>query len=263
VSLDIGTAVSDGLQRSVQRNGLVLMAIFVVIGSASTIFSGDLTAALLGDLSASVTTAPTDTGPTMAPMGPGASPEPILGLPAPIAGVGWVLASLAGVVANVVAIRVFVSDETEHIPREFLTRNLLWVTGNLIVGGIAFAVLVGIGLLFLIVPGLFLLVSLYFWNFVVITEDEDFITGLQRSWALTEDDRLMLFVLGVLVTVAALIIGSIGGLIGSLMPQPGSAVVSSLVSAPLGVVSVAIAAQAFRQLRGDKRGAATEETPAL
>lgn len=246
MSLDIGAAISSGIERSVKRNGLVLMAVFAAIAAVSAVFTGDLTAALMQRF---LESRPLPSGATASPMGPTGVAAPVLGLSIPAAALGYLLAQVVSMVASIAAIRTFVSDETERVPQEFLTRNLLWVAGNVIVGSIVFGVMVAIGFVLFIIPGVFLLVSLYYWNFVVITEDENFITGLQRSWALTEDNRIMLFILGTVVTIAVSIISLISGQVASIAPQPGGVIIPAVVSAPFGVVSVAIAAQAFRQLR--------------
>jgi uncharacterized membrane protein (Fun14 family) len=260
MSLDIEAAIRAGIQRAVQRNGLVLMGIFIVIGIASSVFSSDLIAALMERFlnSSAIPTGPG--GPRS--FGAESFRSSVLALSLPAAAAGYLLASLTSIVANIAAIRTFVSDETDRIRREFVTRKLLWVGGNLIVGSVVFGLMVAIGFVLLIIPGIFLLVSLYFWNYVVITEDEDFITGLQRSWQLTEGHRFMLFVLGAIVTVAVTLLSGLLGMIGGIVPPPGATIISAAVSAPFGVVSIAIAAEAFGQLRGDKIPAGGEESVA-
>jgi hypothetical protein len=248
MSLDIVAAIRGGVQRGLKRNGVLLMAIFVVLSILSSIFAADFFASVFSPLleSRPGSASSADFGSNNPLVGTDPT-EPLLGLSGPVAGIGWILVSIGGLIANITAIRTFVSNETYRIPRKHVTRNLPWVVGNIIIGQLVFVVLLGVGFFFLVVPGLFLLVSLYFWDFVVAIEDENFLTGLRRSWGLTRGHRIRLFLLGLIVVSLSLI----ASLPGSFLAESGlvGMTASALLCAPVGVFTIAIGAEAFQQLR--------------
>lgn len=176
--------------------------------------------------------------------------DPTLLVPSVVGGLVSIVLAVAALVVTVGAIRTFVSDETERLPRELFTRRMAWVVANLVVGGIVFAVVVGLGFAALIVPGLFLLVALAFWGVYVAVEDRNFLDGFRDSWALTRGHRLRLFGLGVVVLIASAVVSAVfglgvlaGGAVEILLVQAGSAIT--------GVFTVAVLAAAYRDLNAD------------
>lgn len=73
---------------------------------------------------------------------------------------------------------------------------------NYVVGAIVFSILVGIGFLLLIIPGIYLTVALYFWFVHVAVEDGNWAKAFQKSWDLTRDNQWSLLGLGVIVVIA-------------------------------------------------------------
>lgn len=236
MSVDIGRAIQEGGRRTLARNGLYFVAIVWVLGVLNGLFSASMARSAMQGV------------PGRPPMGP-APMGPSLGLSPAAAGLLSLLVSLAGLVVVAGAMRTFVTQDTETIPGERFTRNLGWMLVNLVIGGIAFGIVVGIGFVLLVVPGLFLLVSLFFWGFYVVVEDQNFVEGFRNSWALTRGNRLVLFALGVLVAVIGLVVSwtfgivqfvGPGGWVGLLVTQIGSAFAS--------VFGLATAARTYRQL---------------
>jgi len=253
MSFDIGDALSDGFERTGERNGLMFVGVFLVISAVASVFAADLLASVfetvveeteleLADLRGSVTNPLLADDPT----------EPLLGLSASAASLGLLVAGIVQFLFTIAATRTFTTDETETIPGDFFTRRLGWVLLNTIVGGVVFGLAVSIGFVFFIVPGLFLLVSLFFWWFVVVVEDENFVTGFQESWSLASGNRWALLVLGVLVFILSAIINTIGEGIAAVVSRWAAVVVLALFSAPLAVFTLATAAQAYRQLRDEE-----------
>lgn len=238
MSVDIGQAVQEGGKRTVARNGLYLVAIVWVLGVLNGLFSASIARNAMQGV------------PGQVPMG--AQPMgPSLGLSPAVAGILSFLVSLAGLVVAAAAIRTFVTEDTETIPGERFTRNIGWMLVNLIIGWIVFGIVVGIGLVLLVIPGIFLLVSLFFWGFYVVLEDQNFVDGFRNSWDLTRGNRLVLFVLGVLVAIIGLVVSwvfgivqlaGVGGFLGLAVAQIGSAFAT--------VFTIATAARTFEQLRG-------------
>lgn len=174
--------------------------------------------------------------------------DPTLLVPPVVGGLVSIVLAIAALVVTVGAIRTFVSDETERLPRELFTRRMAWVVANLVVGGIVFAVAVTLGFVALVVPGIFLLVALTFWSVYVAVEDRNFLDSFRDSWTLTGGHRLGLFGLGVAVLIASAVVSAVfglgvlaGGVVEILFVQAGSAITV--------VFTIAVLAAAYRTLR--------------
>jgi hypothetical protein len=242
--INIETALRRGLSRTVARNGLLLAAVLYVVSTVNAIvglgvqrwvanrgvlpmgvpFSGGMDA----DVSREVGVA-------------------LFAIPPAVGAVVSLLAGLATIVLTIGALRTFVSDETERLPSEHFTQNMVWPGLNFLVGTILFGILVALGFVFLVVPGVFLLVALAFWTVYVAVEDENFVAGMQDSWGLTRGHRLRLFLLGVAVAVVAIVVsavfgvaGIVGGVVGVAIVQVGSALTT--------VFTLATLAAAYEQL---------------
>jgi hypothetical protein len=230
--VEIVPVLKEGVRRATARNGLVLMGVLFVLYALNGLLGAGLTRWNAG-------VAP---GEVMA--------DPTLLVTSIVGGLVSIVLAVAALVVTVGAIRTFVSDETERLPRELFTRRMAWVVANLVVGGIVFAVVVGLGFAALIVPGLFLLVALAFWGVYVAVEDRNFLDAFRDSWALTRGHRLQLFGLGVAALIASAAVNAVfglgvlaGGVIEILLVQAGSAIT--------GVFTVAVLAAAYRDLNAD------------
>ncbi|WP_137288908.1 hypothetical protein [Natronorubrum halophilum] len=216
-------AMTDGFDRARARNGLLFVAVFAVLAIANALI-------------------------TPANFGPSAGTTPSFGALGIAAGLLSFVLTIATLVTAIVALRTFTSDETETIPREFLRRNIGMATLNAIVGGIIFAALVAVGGVLLLIPGLFVLVTLYYWSVFVAVEDQNFVQAFRSSWALTDGSRLRLFGLGVAVIALALAVNAVvwlpaflvGGVVALALTQIGGAIVT--------VYTLATTARAYEQL---------------
>ena len=239
MSLDIGSALRNGAERTFKRNGLIIAGLLFVVGIVSTVMGNTFTQALINE--------------GVIPSQYAAETIPLtLGFSSTVSGVLLGITSLLSAVVTITALRTFVSSETESIPREFVTRNLPLALLNLVVGGIVFTLLVGLGFAAFVIPGLFLLVSLYFWNVFVIVEDQNFIEAFKSSWSVTKGNRLELFGLGVIVIIAAIVVGFASGLLTGLLEfvigSAASSIIDQLPAAFISAFSVATLAQAYNQL---------------
>jgi hypothetical protein len=235
MTVDIEAAIRGGFDRLLARNGLQFAGLFAILALLASLLSADLSAALYSEY-------------VPAPRAQ-AQVGPRLGLPLAGAAGGLLVLVLAQLVVSVAAIRTFVSDERERLVESYFTRRIGWVALNLIVGGFVFGLVLALGFVALIVPGFFLLVSLFFWNFHVAVEDEHFVAGFSTSWSLTKGNRLQLFVLGVIVVVFSMIVSVAGSAVGFVAPEIVSVAISSILSGPLAVFSTATGADAYNQLR--------------
>lgn len=233
MSLDIGEALNNGFNRTFQRNGLMIAGLVFVTGLLNTVMAQTL----LREIYSNVQTTATQPTPLALPIGPVAT------------GVLWIPVAIFSIAVGITALRTFVSQETESILRESYTRNMAMAILNTAVGSVVFGILVAIGFIFLIVPGIFLLVSLYFWTVYVAVEEQNFVEAFRSSWNLTKGNRLMLLLLGLIVGVISWITGIVTGAptvlglkaVGVVTTQIGGALVSVFGSATL--------AQVYNQLK--------------
>jgi len=246
MSVDISGLVAEGFDRTVSRNGLLLVAIFYLVGVPNAVVTADLRRGLAGGTATSPATVPT----------PGLTPAAELGLSVAVAGLLALALWAVSTVVTIGAIRTFLGADTETIDTSDFTRDLGWLFVNLLVGGLVFGLLVGIGVLLLVVPGVFLLVSLYFWNFVVVDEGANFVDGLERSWSLTSGERLELFLLGVVVAVVQLLVNVVFGLPGAVLPALAAPLFGQIGSAFGTVFVLATGARTYRALGGGDGGPA-------
>ncbi|PSQ08636.1 hypothetical protein BRC93_14835 [Halobacteriales archaeon QS_5_70_15] len=140
------------------------------------------------------------------------------------------------------------TDETETLPREHLTEDLLWPAANLLVGGVVFGIAVAIGFVLLVIPGLFLLVSLLFWEVFVAVEGDNFVEGFRHSWDLTGGRRLRLFALGVAVVLLALVVSVVFAIPGVVLPSVLGFPIEQVGSALVGVFVLATIAETYDRL---------------
>jgi len=264
MTLDIGAALRDGFDRTTARNGLVLAAVFVAFRLLNEVVQQSLilvqfeTAVDPADLAASpsfreagITAA--DVRELVREVTPLAVLDS-LSLPV-LLGLVLVTAVVAEAI-RIVAVRVFVGVETESIPPELVTRNLLPAVINGIVGGIVVGVLVTVGLVFLILPGVFLAIAFLFLRQEIAVEDKNFLDAMSGSWNLTAGSRIQLFVLVVFLVLLGAVLPPLVGFVGG--PVAGT-VVSTVVGALVLAYGVATVSQAYNQLRTERAVAAATD----
>ena len=271
MSLDIGTALRDGFDRTTARNGGVLAAAFVVLGLVSSTINQslarvwaesildnlsenppelegtDVTPAEFQDLIADLREVVADSLP-IAYLDSLSIPE-LLAL--------VVVLAFVSEAVRLVAIRVFVSHETESIPRALVTRNLGWAVLNGVVGGIVAWILISIAAIFLVVPGIFLAISFLFLRQEIAVEDKNFVDALSGSWDLTSGNRIELFVLVLVLVLIGPIVAFVIGLAGNSAPV---AIIEVVVTSLVLAYTVAVVSRAYDQLRAERVDAAGADT---
>jgi len=241
MSLDIGAALREGAARTVERNGLLLVGVFVLIGLATAVASQSLGAALPDALPQNATNG------SAVPGGPGFGgedqPTPLaLPMPAVVAAALTVAMTVLTEAVRIVSVRTFVSDETERVPRGFVGRNIGLATLNGLLGALVVGVLVAVGLVLLVVPGLFLAVGFLFVRQEIAVEDANFVDAMANSWALAKGNRIEVLVLAVVVVAVDLL---------SSLPQfaPIGALPATLATTVLGAVTavfgIAVVSRAY------------------
>jgi uncharacterized membrane protein len=243
MSLDIGRAFGHGIDGVATRVGGILVGAWFVVQLVST------------------TAMRTMLGPMAAPQsGLQTLPDVALPVDPAVGGLLFVVAWLVSLALYVVFARVAVSGRTDTIPGELYSRRLGGATAHLLVAFVLGGFLVGIGMVLLVVPGLFLAVSFAFTLFYVAVEDDGAIEAMKHSWSLASGNRLRVFLL-------LLLVGVVTGLPSTVVTVlVGSSVVGWLVSSLVGsvtyVYSVYVMADAFTQLRDGGRADGVDADPA-
>lgn len=244
MSLQIGDAVSGGLEKLTTTAGLQLAALYIVVTLLSTLGINSAVA-------------------EMAPEATGAAGSIALTLPLGVAGgvVLFVLGAILGIVLNVVILRTVAHDASEltRIPAD-VTRSLPKTVVFLLITGIIVFLSVLLGFIFLVIPGIFLMVSLVFSQVYVAVEDMGPIEALSASWELSKGNRLSIFLLGVLVFVIGFVVGMVGSVTSIVSPAAGT-VVSVLISGVINIFSSAVLVEAFLQLSNGSNSEGGHEDP--
>ncbi|HET7324365.1 MAG TPA: hypothetical protein VFJ06_08545 [Halococcus sp.] len=273
MSLDIGTALSEGGRRTFTRNGLLLVCAFALIGLVSTVATQTLLADFF-DSFLELMRANRGTGDgeftrrqirTFETLFRGQTP---FALSIPTAG-AWglfLLTAVFGETTTLVAIRVFVSEHT-GLSRGLVRRNILVATANGIVGGIVVLVVITIGgvigLVGLLIGGpivaAFLAMSFLFMRQEIAVEDENFVDAMADSWTLAKGNRLSLLALVILVVITVAIAASVPPLVLGFVNSTVGVLAGILAGGVTAAFGTAVVTRAYAQLRAE-RDAETEPT---
>lgn len=260
MSIDIGRAFSEGFSRTFARNGLLLAAIFAVIAFVTTILFQTLSVGIVeGMLELFQEVSPEEVGipqeeydETIAELEvllDELTEEMPLALPvsASLAAGGLFVLALIAEAASIIAVRVFATDETETIPNELITRNILLATLNGFIGGIIVWGLIIIGLVFLIIPGIFLAVAFYFLRQEIAIQDKNFIQAMADSWRITKGNRIEVFAIGLILVIISQL-EAVAGFTDFILTHVGATVLAALFAGLLGVFGAAVVTRAYVQL---------------
>lgn len=233
MALQIGRAIGRGIRRVINPAGLVLMVLtllytLVFVGSINTIVAAALPAEVQDQAQIGLT----------------------LPVSSIVAGILIIAGMLFGTVVLLVATRAFTRDPGERglLSADLFTRRIGRALVSAIVANILVFVAVSIGFVLLFVPGLFLLVSFVFVVFAIGVEDAGPIAALRRSWALASGNRWRLFALVIIVGIATGLLSGLGSVVSIANPAAGQ-ILSLVISAPLGIMSYGILADAYVQVR--------------
>ncbi len=164
---------------------------------------------------------------------------------------------VVGIVVRMGIVQTFVSEETQSLPMENFTRRLGWTVLNLVLGVIIYFVAVAIGLVLFIVPGIYIAVALFFYNYEIVIAEKGVIDAFSGSLDLTAGNRLPLFLLGLIFAVLGAVVSNV---LGTALPAASVAgsLLQTLVDTAVAVFGVAVAAQAYNQLRSLQREESVE-----
>lgn len=253
MSLDVARAIREGLDRLASRNGLVFVGVFSLVSVLGNVALDSATLAL----ETLTTELAAETGqpqPTTLPEGAAPLGFELSGTVITLLLLVWLLGWAA---VSIVAVRVMASEHTETVPDELFSRRLTVATVNEIFARIVVLVLIGIGLVLFVLPGVFLAICLYFVRPLIAIEDRNAIDAMTESWRLSRGDRFAILILligAVAIYVAISLVGSLGAIALSMLPVSGVVVsgagilVSIAVAAVANVFWLAVSARAFVQL---------------
>lgn len=205
MKLSIGGALSNGFERVLERNGLLLVAIVYVL----TIIES-----AVGPKTAFTLTLPRAETIVV-------NPRPLLAIPVVFDALLSLAVAVTSLFVTIAALRVFATDETETLPREAFTDNAGWTLLNVVVGVVVFSIIVALGFVALVIPGLYLLSALFLWVVFVAVEDQNFVDALASAWKLTSGHRLRTFLLGVAFFAIALLVGLVIAIPGMVLGRYG------------------------------------------
>jgi len=243
MTLKIGSALGRGTKRSLSVSGLVLLAAMglyqlALVGSINTIFLNSLPA----DVPPEATTTIGFSFPISTTV------AAVLCLGAVLFGVGLFLAATRLLSRNL--------SELGSVPLGIVGRRFGWAFLSTVAVSVILGIIIPIGFVFLLVPGIFLAVSFQFAVFAVGVEDHGPISALGRSWELATGNRWRLFGLLLIVAVLTGIGSGVGSLFTIVSPAAGQ-LVSLAISSVFTVVTYGILADAFVQLRAETVSEAT------
>lgn len=260
MSLQIDEALREGFNRTIARSGLILVGVFLVFSFANAVVAQSFsqqTLEFLQQFSDQPIQPGQGAGQTPFAPSPGEQTPFAVPLPLPVLG----LLSLVGVIVaeaiRIVAIRVFASDNTDSVPGETVRRRIVLATLNGVVGGFVVYLLTAIGLVLLVVPGVYIALSFFFVRQEIAVADKNFIDALRDSWSLTAGSRWELLGLAVIVFVINLIASS-PTIVLSFLNETIATFLGIAIGSFTGVFGIAVATRAYTQLT-DERAAATGE----
>ena len=232
-TLNIGSALTNGLGRVGNRNGGILLLAAAVLGILWQLLVNSVFVQMLPpDFSGSL-------GLT-------------IDLPFGILVISSLIVFILLSYLTIVATRTFVAGETTQLPTEFLQRRIPWVIANLIVGGIVFTLLLFIGSLLFVIPGIIAYLSLLFMTVFIAVDDKSFISAMSSSWHLTRGNWIRLFILLAIIIVPTMVVFGVLSVVSSIAFGPNSLasqIVTGLISLPFSILILGILAETFVQLR--------------
>lgn len=246
MDLSPGDVLKDGINRVTATNGLMFIGLFTIVGVLGVVLLNSLLAA-----TGAMADDPAVSHPVIQEIG---AAMPAIGI-----GIVWLALIAVSASINIAALRTFVSGERDVIPTTYFKHNIAFAVANLIIGGVLFAAGMLVGLLLLVIPGIFLAVSLWFFDVYIAVEDENFLDAFAASWHLTSGHRFSLFLIGlgviligVVVDLAFTPVHALVSAGSALQPTGLTAELVSMVPQSIGlVVTYATTAAAYNALNED------------
>lgn len=256
MSVDVAEALRDGFRRLVAPPGLVWLGVFVAFGAVNAVvqqslnraqferfFDGEALGPLFADLP--ITSAEfIDLVEQSTPLAylESSSIATLLGL--------VVVFAFVAEAIRILAIRTFVRETADGLGDVIGTRRLGMAVLNGFVAGVIVSVLVIVGTVLFVVPGVFLALSFLFVRQEVAVADENVVDAIEGSWHRSSGHRVSLLVL--VLALLGLWFGSsivAGLLVGG--DSAGATLLGVSVDSAVLAYSVAVVTRAYHQLEGE------------
>ncbi|GGL33530.1 hypothetical protein GCM10009037_16450 [Halarchaeum grantii] len=240
MSLKIGQALEDGIQRSTTRVALPFVVLAFVFQALASVSASTYVARLLQgrDLPQGMSVADLTSGPV---------------LPIGLGGVAllYVLLAVGFFFVYIALFRAFV-DDVDALTADLFTRRALGAFVHYVLFGVIFFFIALVNVVPVLgqIVFIFLVTALWFAPLRIAAEDDGAVTALKQSWSLTSGNRLRLFGLGFVYVLVAGIANAVAGGIFGLVPYVGF-LGTALVSGYFTVLNVATTVAAYEQLTGD------------
>lgn len=250
MSLAIDEALREGFERTVSRNGLLLVGVFLVFSFLNLVVGQSLARAFEPVLFDQLSTLPDRTFRQFRQSFQ--QPRPFaIPLPYPVALALTLLVAVVAEALRIVSIRVFAAEDSTTFPTATAAHRIVAATINGVVAGIIVSIATGLGLILLVIPGLFVALSFFFVRQEVAVENKNFIDAIRDSWTLTSGNRWELLGLAVILFVVSFVANSPGIVLGFVSPL-ASTLVSTIIGSATTVFGIAVATRAYEQLRRER-----------
>jgi len=254
MAIDVEESIDEAIQRLTTRAGGVLIAgltLFGVLRKAAgqdiaraigeAILSELESAAFRDDLAAdqleALEAAEAELEGILAelPLALGLSPGAALAV--------WLLAYVLGLVVSVVAIDTFGNARDTFDGTE--TDQLGWKTLNLFLGTVVYTLLILVGLIFFVLPGLLFAVLLVYFPAAIVMDDESFVGAFSASVAVVRANVVPSIGIVLLTFVAFIAMGFLSPILSGVFPATIGAVTQELLSAVATAFGFALVTRAY------------------
>lgn len=244
MSLQIGSALQNGLDDLASERGLLFVAVFVFLSIVNAVFTQSLSLAFSEAVMSSV---PSDQQAQMQAQQAAEASAFAFDIPIALAVVGIIALFLLTEVLRIVAIRSFASGDPDPLPAA-ATRNLGSVAVTAILAWVVVAVTVILGTVLLVIPGIIVAVLYTFVRQEIALNDSGVVAALKNSVSLVSDNAvptaalvLVLFVLGLAVS-APLQFAPVS------LPPVLTTTVSTVFGQVVAVYGIAVFTDAYQQI---------------
>jgi hypothetical protein len=276
MSIDIRSALSNGLDRTLKRNGAILFVVFLVFGIVSVVAVQSVLETILPQtLHLLQETTQRQLSSQFVQLME--RPQPLaVSIPVGSAIALFLVVFVLGQTARVLSDRTFISDESERLyePRRWIVPATLSSIGGVLIFFLLLVLLyLPIGFFMLLSPllgalsasiavvvAIVLGISFFFFRQEIASEDIGPIDALTDSWSLVRGNRLTVFGLSVLLYIISFVSSTIASILFSLFSPSAGVIASVVIGAALLVFDSAVAAQAYQQLQAEKRDTDSVDT---
>jgi hypothetical protein len=244
--IDIGRVIQRGFKTLGNQIGVLLPLALLLVG-----LPGVIMYLLLGESA-----------------GANATPDEALAVfTSPIFWLGMLVSIITGFLLQASVVRAAIKDlKGEKVD---IQSNLMVAIGLLLpmIGlSLLVGLIVGIGMLFLLIPGIIAYIVLIVSVPVLVEERKGVVESMKRSAELTKGSRWSIFLLGLLMLVILMVVAMVFGFVIGLVSF-GSALLGGILNAVLssifGLISAVVLASLYVELRTVKEGATVESLGAI